>query len=192
MKKVLLLLANGFEIFEASAFIDVMGWNLEEGDGNTTLYTCGLTKTLTSTFNQKLIVDYLIDEIDINDYDALAIPGGFEQYHFYEDAFSEPFLDVIKRFDKTNRPVSSICTGALPIAKSGILKNKQGTTYNKNPHRQDMLRDFGVSVIQRPIVMDGNITTSWNPSTAVDVALLLLEQLTSQKNALKVRNLMGF
>jgi endonuclease G, mitochondrial len=29
-KKILLLLANGFEILEASAFIDIMGWNLED------------------------------------------------------------------------------------------------------------------------------------------------------------------
>ena len=32
MKKVLLLLADGFEIYEASVFIDVIGWNLVEGD----------------------------------------------------------------------------------------------------------------------------------------------------------------
>ncbi len=35
MKKVLLLLADGFEVFEASVFIDVMGWNLVEVDGST-------------------------------------------------------------------------------------------------------------------------------------------------------------
>ena len=26
MKKVLILLANGFEVYEAAAFIDVLGW----------------------------------------------------------------------------------------------------------------------------------------------------------------------
>lgn len=34
MKKVLLLLAKGFESFEASVFIDVIGWNLVDGDKN--------------------------------------------------------------------------------------------------------------------------------------------------------------
>ena len=34
MKKVLLLLANGFEAFEASVFADVIGWNKLEGDLN--------------------------------------------------------------------------------------------------------------------------------------------------------------
>ena len=75
MKKVLLLLAEGFEIYEASVFIDVIGWNLEEGDGNTRLYTCALRKEIKSTFNQRFVVDYLVEEINVNEFDALAIPG---------------------------------------------------------------------------------------------------------------------
>ena len=93
MKKILLLLADGFEIFEASAFIDVIGWNLVEGDVSTELFTCGLRKEIKSTFNQRCIVDYVINEIDINSFDALAIPGGFEVYGFYNDAYDTQFSD---------------------------------------------------------------------------------------------------
>ena len=75
MKRVLLLLANGFEIYEASAFIDVIGWNLVDGDHSTELFSCGLKKEIKSSFNQKFIVDYLIEEVDIDFFDALAIPG---------------------------------------------------------------------------------------------------------------------
>ncbi len=75
MKKVLLLLADGFEVFEASVFIDVMGWNLVEGDKSTQLFTCGLRKNLKSTFNQQFTVDFTLDEIHLNDFAALAIPG---------------------------------------------------------------------------------------------------------------------
>lgn len=42
MKKILLLLANGFEAYEASVFTDVLDWNMEEGDGSTKLVTCGV------------------------------------------------------------------------------------------------------------------------------------------------------
>ena len=42
VKKVLLLLANGFEAYEASVFTDVLGWNRLEGDGTTEVVTCGL------------------------------------------------------------------------------------------------------------------------------------------------------
>jgi len=41
-------------------------------------------------------------------------------------------------------------------------------------------------------VRDGNIITSWNPSTALEVAFQLLELLTSVEQAGKIRKLMGF
>lgn len=191
MKKVLLLLADGFETFEASVFIDVIGWNLEEGDGSTQLFTCGLKKEIKSSFNQRFIVDYVADEINVNQFEALAIPGGFEVYGFYNDAYADKFLDIIRSFKAQNKIIASICVGALPVGKSGILKGLQATTYNSDIRRK-ALAEFGVQVIHQPIVMDNNIITSWNPSTAVDVALLLLEQLTTKNNADSVRKLMGF
>jgi 4-methyl-5(b-hydroxyethyl)-thiazole monophosphate biosynthesis len=191
MKKVLLLLADGFETFEASVFIDVIGWNLVEGDNSTELFTCGLRKEIKSSFNQRFIVDYLPHEIDINSFDALALPGGFEVYGFYKDAYDEKFLDLIRSFRANNKFIASICVGALPLGKSGVLKDKNGTTYN-NPIRREALQGFGVNVLNQPIVIEDNMITSWNPSTAVDVALLLLEHLTTKKNADKVRQLLGF
>jgi len=191
MKKVLLLLANGFETFEASVFIDVIGWNLVEGDCSTQLFTCGLKKEIESSFNQRFIVDFVVDEIDITLFDALAIPGGFEVYGFYDDAYDEKFLELIRGFKSNNKIIASICVGALPLGKSGILKDKKATTYN-NVVRREALQGFGVNVINEAIVIDDNVITSWNPSTAIDVALLLLEQLTTKNNAENIRKLMGF
>ncbi|WP_297096462.1 DJ-1/PfpI family protein [uncultured Draconibacterium sp.] len=191
MKKALLLLADGFETFEASVFIDVIGWNLVYGDNSTELFTCGLRKEVKSSFNQRFIVDYRIDEIDIEFYDALAIPGGFEVYGFYKDAYDNTFSDLIRAFKSNNKIIASICVGALPVGKSGILNGKNGTVYN-SPIRREELKGFGVNVIHQPIVVDDNIITSWNPSTAIDVALLLLEKLTTKINADKIRKLMGF
>lgn len=192
MKRILLLLADGFEIYEASAFIDVMGWNLLEGDRSTRLYSCGLKKELKSTFDQKFIVDFTLDEINPDEYAALAIPGGFEEYNFYRDAYSNEFATIINQFNERGKPIASICTGAFPIANSGVLKGRPATTYNMNPIRQNNLRSLGAQVINQPIVVTENIITSWNPSTALDVAFLLLEKLTSTENTKNVRRLMGF
>ena len=190
-KKILLLLANGFEILEASAFIDVMGWNLEEGDNSTNLYSCGLRKEVNSSFNQKFVVNYLVNEVDIDSFNTLVIPGGFKNYGYYEDAYNIEFLKIIREFRSQNKIIASVCVGALPLAKSGILKNKNATTYNQTEYRQ-ILKNNGVVVSNEQIVIDDNLITSNGPSTAVEVAFILLKRLTSKENTLQVRKLMGF
>jgi protein deglycase len=192
MKKVLLLLAEGFEMYEASVFIDVIGWNLTSGNGQTELFTCGLKKQIRSSFNQTVIVDYLVAEVNAGEFAAIAIPGGFEEYHFYDDAYHHKFSEIINSFYQRKKIIASICTGALPVAKTGALDGRKGTTYNQNPLRQQALKGMGVNVIQEPIVVDDNIITSWNPSTAMNVAFLLLEKLTTKENAGLIKKKMGF
>lgn len=191
MKKVLLFLASGFEVLEASAFIDIIGWNHLEGDGTTRLYTCGLQREVVSAFGQRVIVDFLIGETDSATFDALAIPGGFEEYGYYKEVYDERFLQMIREFHHRNRIIASVCVAALPVAKSGILVNKEGTTY-RSEKRRDCLKHFGVQVTDNPIVRVGNVITSHGPSTAVEVALMLLEWLTTKQNTNHVARLMGF
>jgi protein deglycase len=189
MKKVLLLLSGGFETYEATVFIDVMGWNLVHGDGTTGLVTCGMGKEVIGSFGIRVMADVMIDEVDVEGYAALAIPGGFEEYGFYEDACSEKFLELIREFHNRGKIIASVCVGALPLGKSGVLKGRKGTTY---PTRQGQLKEYGVVVLNVPIVFDDNVITSWNPSTAMEVAFKLLELLTSQENAGHVKHMMGF
>lgn len=194
MKRVCLLLANGFEAVEASVFTDVIGWNKLEGDGTTELVTVGLHDQLKCTFNFTVIPEMHVSEMDIDSFDALAIPGGFEEAGFYEDAYSETFLKVIREFERKGKIIASICVGALPVGKSGILVGREATTYNLGEgRRQKQLAEFGVKLVpDQPIVVDGNIITSYNPSTAFDVAFKLLEMLTSKENGEEVKRLMGF
>jgi len=151
-----------------------------------------LKKVVKSSFNQRFIVDYLWNEIDIRSFDAIAIPGGFEEFDFYRDAYDDRFLQMIREFKNENKIVASVCVGALPVGKSGILANKKATTYNINPVRQKTLGGYGVHVVNEPIVIDDNIITSWNPSTAIEVAFALLEMLTSRENTDYIRKIMGF
>lgn len=193
MKKILLLLANGFEAVEASVFTDVFGWNLSSGDGSTKLVTVGTRDTLKCTFNFTVIPEMTLDEVDVDEFDALAIPGGFEEAGFYQDAYSEEFLNIIRKFDQANKIIASICVASLPVAKSGVLDGRKATSYNlKDGIRQKELARYGVHVVNQPVVIDKNIITSYNPSTAFDVAFKLLEQLTSEENCNYVKKLMGF
>ena len=54
------------------------------------------------------------------------------------------------------------------------------------------LKNKGVIVSNEEIVIDDNLITSNGPSTAIEVAFILLERLTTIENTLQVRKLMGF
>ncbi|MBV4416986.1 DJ-1/PfpI family protein [Clostridium tyrobutyricum] len=191
--KILLFLAKGFETMEFSVFVDVMGWARNDYGYDVPVVTCGFHKQVMSTFNIPVIVDKTIDQINIDEYDALAIPGGFEEFGFYEEAYNECFLNLIREFDSKGKIITTICVGALPVGKSGVLKNRKATTYHlRDGYRQEQLKKFGVNVVNEPIVVDKNIVTSYCPETASHVAFKLLEMLTSEEKMKIVKTAMGF
>jgi 4-methyl-5(b-hydroxyethyl)-thiazole monophosphate biosynthesis len=193
MKKILLLLANGFEAYEASVFTDVLDWNMEEGDSSTKVITCGLRDKLICTGGLTVIPELLVSEVDVNEFDALAIPGGYESKGFYEDAYNDEFLSIIQKFNLAGKIIATVCVGALPLGKSGVLCGRKGTTYHLNHgYRQQQLASFGVNVVNQSIVIDGNIITCSSPAPALDVAFKLLEILTSLENSRHIKYLMGF
>ena len=191
--KTLLFLAKGFETMEFSVFVDVIGWARNDYGCDVNVVTCGFQKKVISTFNIPILVEKTIEEIDVNDYDALAIPGGFEEYGFYEEAYDERFLKLIREFDASGKIIASICVGALPIGKSGVLRGRKATTYHlRDAYRQKQLKEFGADVVNEPIVVDKNIITSYCPETAPGVAFKLLEKLTSTEQMEIVKRAMGF
>lgn len=192
-KKVLVFLAKAFETMEFCVFIDVLGWARVDYGHKIFIDTCGFTNKVISTFNVPVIVDKTIGEINADDYDALAIPGGFGEFGFYEEAYDERLLKLIREFDSKGKIIASVCSGAFPIAKSGVLKNRRATTYHlKDGYWQNKLKEFGVNVVNERIVVDRNIITSYCPETAPDVAFELLKMLTSEEEMTIIKRAMGF
>jgi len=190
---ILILLAKGFETMEFSPFIDIMGWAQNENEYDIHVVSCGFQNQVISAFNVPVTVDTLIDNINVNDFDALVIPGGFEEYGFYDEAYNEKFLEIIRNFNTQKKLIASVCVGALPVGKSGVLQNRKATTYHlNNGQRQKQLKAFGANVINEPLVIDENIITSYCPQTAPYVAFKLLELLTSRQLMEIVKSKMGY
>ena len=123
----------------------------------------------------------------------LAVPGGFEEYGFYEEAFSDEVSELIREFNRRNKPIASVCVAALALAHSGILTGKKATTYHLNGgRRQKQLAEYGVEVISEPIVCTDNIITSYCPETAPGVAFRLLGILFGAEKMNEVSVAMGY
>lgn len=193
MKRVLMLLANGVEPLEMAAFTDVLGWAGLVGDQPVELTHAGLRPVITTTFGLSLNLAHLLEDLDLDSFDALAIPGGFEPSGFYEEALSEPFLAVIRHFAEAGKPVASVCVSSICLGVAGVLQDKRATTYHQvGGKRKDQLLEGGARFVDRPVVVDGHLITSSGPGTATEVAFALLEQLTGIRNAAQIRQKMRF
>ena len=72
--------------------------------------------------------------------------------------------------------MASVCTGALLLARSGILDGRRATT---NPGALDDLRAHGtIDVIDARVVDDGDILTAGAPVCGIDLASALGEKLS--------------
>ena len=192
-KKVLLLLAQGFEAYEASVFTDVFGWSQVVGDVSVGVETAGRRPVIQCKWNFRVLPEIRVSEVNVTEYDALAIPGGFKRAGFYEDAYNEDFLNLVRQFHEYKKPIAAVCVASLVLGKSGILKGKKATTYHlMNGVLRKELRGYGVDVQDAHIVVENRIITSTSPATALEVAFKLLEMLTTRDQCKKVKEAMGF
>ena len=195
MKQILLLISQGAEILEVSPFVDIFGWNNIVGKKNTFLKTAAFHSIIFNTWNLKIIpeINLETEKIDIDNYDALIIPGGFGFKGFFEDMKKPNFKNLLVEFNQKNKLIIGVCTGVIPLGEAGILKDKKATTYLYDNDRYfKQLEKYGAIPIREKIVKDGNIITCSAPKNAIEVCFLLLELFTSKENVKKVKYNMGF
>ena len=191
--KILLICAKGFEMMEFAPFIDVLGWARNDFGHDVQVETCGFQRQVSSAFGVPVVMDRVLDEVDPAEYAALALPGGFEEFGFYEEAYDPKVQELIRAFDRQRKPIAAVCVGALVLGKSGILVGKKATTYHlRGGHRQKQLGEFGAIVVNERVVTDGNLITSYCPETAPDVAFALLKALLGPEKTAAVQQDMGY
>lgn len=179
-KRILILLSNGFEVMEAACFTEVLGWASIYGDVQFEQLSVGLRNPVKTTFGFDVIPEALLGDIDADDFDALVIPGGFGDAGFYEEALSEPFFEVIRKFDRRQAPIAAVCVSALSLAAAGVLSGKRATVYHQiGGSRKAELESYGAIFVDEPLVIDGHLMTSTGPGTGIELALKLLECLSS-------------
>jgi transcriptional regulator GlxA family with amidase domain len=108
--------------------------------------------------------DYALQ--DIAHPDILLIPGGFG-------------IDAILN-DSTSQWTVSVCSGALLLAASGILKGGRATTHW---NRKAQLAQYGVAIENARYVKKGKIITAAGVSAGIDMALYLLSLAVNENCA---------
>jgi len=105
--------------------------------------------------------------------DILVVPGGFGTRGLLHD---EPTLAWIRETAGRSRQVTSVCTGALLLAKIGLLRGKRATTHWAG---LELLASIDPTIqVQRDrrVVHDG-IFTSAGVSAGIDMSFAVVEQI---------------
>ena len=113
--------------------------------------------------------------------DILVVPGGFGTRALLTD---EPALAWIRETAARARQVTAVCTGALLLARLGLLQGKRATTHWAG---LDLLASIDPTIHvqrERRVVHDG-IFTSAGVSAGIDMSFTVVEQICGREVALE-------
>ena len=174
-KKILVVLADGFEEIEAVTPIDVFR------RAGLEVTVAGLGKTLVEgAHGIKIQADTALDKYKDTP-DAVVLPGGMPGAKNLAE--SKDVALLLERAQKSGKIIGAICAApGLVLARHGILDGKKATSY------PGFEKNFGpkTSFSAARVVTDGNVTTSRGPGTALEFALELVTRLTGQGQADKL------
>lgn len=177
MTKALVFLAPGFEEIETATVVDVLRRSGVE------VTVAGLVLgAIEGGHEMKFVAEKCIDEINVNDFDAVICPGGNPGYKNLRK--NSRVLAIVKDAFDAGKLVAAICAGPAVLADAGILKNRNCTIF---PGLENELMKGGGKPKSDLVVEDENIVTSQGPATALLFALKLAERLVGKASADNVR-----
>ena len=163
--KYLMLFVDNFEDTEAISTMDVLKRGKDEVVGVSLMNRIEIQ----AKFGFKITVDKLIEDVSLDDFDALIIPGGPGSFLIMPNL--QIVTDLINYFAKKNKLVASICAAPHLVGKLGYFKN---LNYTVHPGFEDQIiggtyrRDLGV-------VRDSNFITAKSMYYSIEFGLKIHE-----------------
>ena len=178
MARAAVLLADGFEEIEAITVIDVLR---RAGVETTTVGVTGAD--VAGSHHITVRTDVLLSEAGGQSWDAVILPGGIPGSENLRD---EPAVQsLIQEQAESGRIVAAICAAPIALSSAGVVADRTVTSYPKYEGNLEC-----ASYSREPVVVDGNVTTSRGPGTALSFALSLTEQLSGKGAADQLRHAM--
>lgn len=131
---------------------------------------------VTDTHFLKLIAEYDISEIDKAD--ILVIPGSV--VGFMREAKDKALLSWITKINSTSIWTTSVCSGSIILAATGLLKDKKATSHWGVIH---LLKEYGAIPTSERYVQEGKIITAQGVSAGIDMSLYLASQIVGIEKA---------
>ncbi len=164
-KRVLVLLAPGFEELEAISVIDIL-----RRAGLEVLVAGTISGPITSARNIRISPDTTLDEVFDEVFDLIVLPGGVDGT---ENLANDPrVVEILRRQIASDRLIGAICAAPTVLDRHGLIDGKNITCHPSCRETIGKARLSGDRVVQ-----DGRLVTSQGPGTAIEFAYKLIELL---------------
>ena len=175
MKDLLVFLADGFEEIEALTVVDVIR------RAGLLVETVSVTdrNEVRGAHDVKVLADKNFNEINIEDYRAMYIPGG--QPGATNLMKDKKVLECVNLFNDDEKKIVTICAGPQVLDAAGVLKDGKFTCY---PGVENRLKVN--NPLDEAVVIDDNIITGMGPALAILLGVKLVEVLISKEKAEEV------
>ena len=107
---------------------------------------------------KKVKVDRTVEEVAVDDYDALLVPGGVgnpDQLRMDENA-----VNLVRDFFEAKKPMAIICHGPWVLVEAGIVRGREITSW---PSLRTDIRNAGGTWVDKEVVVTEGIVTSRKP-----------------------------
>ncbi|MEO7263954.1 MAG: type 1 glutamine amidotransferase domain-containing protein [Ferruginibacter sp.] len=102
--------------------------------------------------------DKNLDDVTPEDYDALMIPGGVMNPDTMRN--DNAYIKFAQHFMETGKPVAAICHGPQLLIETGMLNEREMTSY---PSIQTDLKNAGAFWVDKEVAVDNGLVTSRSP-----------------------------
>lgn len=173
---VYVFLADGFEIIEAMAPIDMLR------RAKVSVTTVGVDRQMiTSSCGITVKADITSDEFEFADVEAIIIPGGKNGVLNLEK--SEIVQSAIDEAVECGALICAICAGPSILGHKGLLKGKNAICY---PGFEGTLD--GAIISSEHVVTDGDYITAKGAGVSVEFGLEIVKELVGEAEAEAVRS----
>lgn len=119
-------------------------------------------------------VDGTFDTAQVEDYDAIVLPGGVMNSDTIRT--NDGALTLVQAMEKSGKPIAVICHGAWLLVSAGLVEGKSLTSW---PSLKDDIRNAGGDWQDKEVVRDGNLISSRKPDDLPAFNRTLLESLAA-------------
>ncbi len=173
-KRVLCILADGFEEIEAVTPIDL----LRRAGVEVVIASATSVHQLTGRSGIRLEADEVLGKHSPFEFDMLLLPGGPAVKALREDF---RISTLIKDFAEQGKFVCAICAAPLLLKDAGLLESKAFTCHFS------ALPELPEAQTAERVIEDDRIITSRGAGTSLDFALTLVRRLCGEEKSNEVR-----